>query len=135
MRTRTGILPAKFTFRMERLEVDPTSPDPYAIARAASILAAGGLVAFPTETVYGLGAHALDPDAVARIYAAKGRPSYNPLIVHVATADGVHRVAREWNARADALARTFWPGPLTVVVPKRAEVPDAVTAGLPSVAV
>ena len=120
---------------MERLEVDPSSPDPNAIARAAAVLASGGLVAFPTETVYGLGAHALDRAAVERIYAAKGRPSYNPLIVHVATAADVHRVAREWNGRADALAAAFWPGPLTLVVPKRAEVPDAATAGLPSVAV
>ena len=120
---------------MERIEVDPTSPDPYAIARAAAVLVSGGLVAFPTETVYGLGAHALDPTAVERIYAAKGRPSYNPLIVHVATPDDVHRVARHWNSRADALAAAFWPGPLTLVVPKRDEVPDAATAGLPSVAV
>lgn len=120
---------------MERIAVDPNSPDPSAIVRAARVLVAGGLVAFPTETVYGLGAHALDPAAVKRIYLAKGRPSYNPLIVHVAARDDVHRVAREWNSRADALAAAFWPGPLTLVVPKRAEMPDAATAGLPSVAV
>ncbi|HEY7766947.1 L-threonylcarbamoyladenylate synthase, partial [Longimicrobium sp.] len=92
------------------------------------------LVAFPTETVYGLGAHALDPEAVARIFAAKGRPGYNPLIVHVADADAARRLASHWPAEAQLLADAFWPGPLTLVLPKDDAVPDAVTAGLPSVA-
>ena len=92
--------------------------DPAGIARAAALLRAGALVAFPTETVYGLGANAQDPTAVARVYAAKGRPADNPLIVHVAGADAID----EWavaNARARALARRFWPGPLTLVLPGR----------------
>ena len=117
------------------LVVDPHAPDPAALARAAAILRAGGLVAFPTETVYGLGAHALDADAVLRIYAAKGRPGYNPLIVHVADAEGARRVVRDFPARAEHAARAWWPGPVTLVLPKRPEVPDVVTAGLDSVAV
>ena len=120
---------------MELLRVDPTHPDPETIARAAEVIRRGGLVAFPTETVYGLGAHALDPDAVERIYEAKGRPSYNPIIVHVASAERAVDVVREWNDIADRLARAFWPGPLTLVLPKREDVPDAVTAGLPTVGV
>ncbi|HLL45500.1 MAG TPA: L-threonylcarbamoyladenylate synthase [Longimicrobiaceae bacterium] len=119
---------------MPTLAVDPRSPDPAAIRRAAGTLRRGGLVAFPTETVYGLGANALDPEAVARIFAAKGRPSYNPLIVHLADADAARALAAEWSAAAERLAERFWPGPLTLVVPRRAAVPDAVTAGLPSVA-
>lgn len=115
--------------------VDPVHPMPDVIARAAAILRAGGLVAFPTETVYGLGANALDARAVDRIYAAKGRPSYNPLIVHVASVEGALDVAADWPETAERLARTFWPGPLTLVLPKRSVVPDGVTAGLPSVAV
>jgi L-threonylcarbamoyladenylate synthase len=116
------------------LAVDPLNPDPRALAPAAETLRRGGLVAFPTETVYGLGAHALDPEAVSRIYAAKGRPGYNPLIVHVADADAARRLVRAWPAEAEALAAAFWPGPLTLVLPKNDSVPDSVTAGLPSVA-
>lgn len=116
------------------LPVDPVHPDPQALAAAAETLRRGGLVAFPTETVYGLGAHALDPDAVARIYAAKGRPGYNPLIVHVADTDAARRLVRAWPAEAEALAAAFWPGPLTLVLPKNDSVPHAVTAGLASVA-
>ena len=119
---------------MPTLRVDPRTPDPEAVRRAAGTLRRGGLVAFPTETVYGLGASALDPAAVARIFAAKGRPSYNPLIVHLADADAARALAAEWSAAAERLAERFWPGPLTLVVPRRAEIPDAVTAGLPSVA-
>jgi L-threonylcarbamoyladenylate synthase len=117
------------------IAVDPTHPDPAVIAEAAALLRAGRLVAFPTETVYGLGANALDAAAVQRIFAAKGRPRYNPLIVHVAGVDEALAVAREWPPLADALARAFWPGPLTIVVPKQPVVPDLVTAGLDSVAV
>ncbi len=119
---------------MPTLRVDPDAPDPEAIARAADVLQRGGLVAFPTETVYGLGADALRPEAVARIFAAKGRPSYNPLIVHVADAADARRLAREWPEEAERLAAAFWPGPLTLVLPKAEGVPDEVTAGLPSVA-
>ena len=120
---------------MQRLVLDAVKPDATIIARAAELLRSGGLVAFPTETVYGLGANALDARAVDRIYAAKGRPSHNPLIVHIANVDQVLRVARKWTDRAELLARAFWPGPLTLVLPKRDEVPEAVSAGLPTVAV
>lgn len=102
--------------------------------RAARILRDGGLVALPTETVYGLGANALDATAVARIYEAKGRPSTSPLIVHVATIPMAKDLALHWPPQADSLAERYWPGPLTMVVPKRAVVPDIVTAGLPTVA-
>lgn len=119
----------------ELLAVDPVAPDPEAIGRAADVLRLGGLVAFPTETVYGLGANALDPEAVGRIFDAKGRPSYNPLIVHVPDVDAARQLVHVWTDRAEAAAAAFWPGPLTLVLPKRDVVPDIVTAGLPSVAV
>jgi L-threonylcarbamoyladenylate synthase len=117
------------------LAVDPHSPQPERIARAAAVLRAGGLVAFPTETVYGLGANALDAAAVQRIFAAKGRPANNPIIVHVAGTAEVGQVAAEWPGQAARLAERFWPGPLTLVLPRKAAVPDAVTAGGPTVAV
>ena len=116
------------------LTVDPARPDPDALAEAGAVLRAGGLVAFPTETVYGLGAYALDEAAVRRIFAAKGRPSFNPLIAHVADIAGARALAAEWPPLAQALAERFWPGPLTLVLPKRPIVPDAVTAGRASVA-
>jgi L-threonylcarbamoyladenylate synthase len=103
------------------------------IARAAELLRAGRLVAFPTETVYGLGANALDAEAVKRIFEAKGRPLSSPLIVHVASIDAARELAADWPDTAEKLARAFWPGPLTIIVPKSASVPDVVTAGLPSV--
>lgn len=89
----------------------------------------------PTETVYGLAAHALDPAAVARIYAAKGRPAWNPLIVHVANADAASQLTRDWPASAQRLADAFWPGPLTLVLHKRPHVPDIVTAGTDTIAI
>jgi L-threonylcarbamoyladenylate synthase len=109
--------------------------DREAIAAAACCLAAGGLVAFPTETVYGLGADAQNEEAVARLYEAKRRPAFNPLIAHVADAGAGERLAR-FSADALRLAQTFWPGPLTLVLPKRADCPVAelATAGLDSVA-
>jgi len=116
------------------LRVDPLDPDLAALAPAAAALRAGELVAFPTETVYGLGAAALDERAVARIYAAKRRPSHHPLIVHVLDGDAARSLAREWSSLAEQLSAKFWPGPLTLVVPKQAIVPDLVTAGLASVA-
>jgi L-threonylcarbamoyladenylate synthase len=104
------------------------------VARAAELLRAGRLVAIPTETVYGLGANALDEAAVRRIFEAKGRPLSSPLIVHVSDVAMARSLAKEWPRDAEALAARFWPGPLTIIVPKDTGVPDAVTAGLPSVA-
>lgn len=121
---------ARVNSRPEIIAVDPTAPDPAVIARAASIIRAGGLVGMPTETVYGLAANALDEAAIARIYAAKGRPSHNPLIAHVADAAQAESLAAEWPAMARALADRFWPGPLTMVVRKKAMIPTALTAGL-----
>ena len=120
---------------MTLLTVDPTSPDDAALGRATEVLRGGGLVAFPTETVYGLGAHAMNPEAVERIYEAKGRPAWNPLIVHVANADAARAVTREWPREAELLAARFWPGPLTLVLPRDPSVPDIVTAALDSVGV
>lgn len=120
---------------MHTLRVDPVSPDPAVLAPAAAVLREGGLVAFPTETVYGLGAHALDPAAVERIYEAKGRPAYNPLIVHVADVQAARALSSAWPDAADRLAERFWPGPLTLVVPKAAEIPDLVSAGLATVGI
>ena len=104
------------------------------IQRAAELLRSGDLVAFPTETVYGLGANALDANAVAKIFAAKERPSYNPLIVHVLDEDAARELVTIWPQRAQLLARHFWPGALTIVLPKRESISDIVTAGLNSVA-
>ena len=108
-------------------------PDPHGVEQAATLIRAGKLVAFPTETVYGLGANALDVQAVESIFAAKGRPRSSPLIVHVESIEMARGLAAKWPETADILARRYWPGPLTVVVPKRPEVPDIVTAGLPTV--
>lgn len=104
------------------------------VARAAEILRAGGTVAFPTETVYGLGANALDAEAVAKIFAAKERPGWDPLIVHVGDREMLRRVA-EVPAQAEELIEKFWPGPLTLLLPRTAAVPDSVTAGRPLVGV
>ena len=105
------------------------------IQHAAALLRAGKLVAFPTETVYGLGANALDDAAVARIFAAKGRPSNSPIIVHVCDEAMAASVVAEWPSVAQALAQKFWPGPLTLVLKKQPVVPDLVTAGLDTVGV
>ena len=106
-----------------------------AIAEAAGLIAAGEVVAFPTETVYGLGADGLNAEAVAKIFAAKGRPADNPLILHIADKEQILPLTAGLNENAKALADTFWPGPLTIVVPRSAPVPDIVTAGLDTVAV
>ena len=110
--------------------------DRVAIETAAKVLRGGGLVAFPTETVYGLGANAADGEAVARLYAAKGRPTFNPLISHVANLEAARQLAT-FNADAEKLARAFWPGPLTLVLPKAAtcNVSELATAGLDSIAI
>ena len=106
-----------------------------AIREAAALIAAGEVVAFPTETVYGLGADGLNPEAVAKIFAAKGRPADNPLILHIADPEQIEPLTGGLNANARALMETFWPGPLTIVIPRSEIVPDVVTAGLDTVAV
>ena len=107
-----------------------------AVAAAARVLAEGGLVAFPTETVYGLGADATNPAAIAHLYQAKGRPAFNPLIAHVGDIAAARAIAR-FDAAATALAEAFWPGPLTLVLPKApgCAVADLATAGLDTVAI
>lgn len=104
------------------------------LAAAARELKRGKLVVFPTETVYGIGANALDAKAVASIFAAKGRPADNPVIVHVANAAAAKHLAKSWPPEADKLAKKFWPGPLTLVLPRAKDVPDVVTGGLDTVA-
>jgi L-threonylcarbamoyladenylate synthase len=103
------------------------------IRTAAEIIRSGGLVVFPTETVYGLGANALDGSAVGKIFALKGRPATSPLIVHVASIEQARTLAAQWPPAAEQLAARFWPGPLTIVIPKNPLIPDSVTAGLPTV--
>lgn len=109
--------------------------DPKAIETAAQILKEGGLVGMPTETVYGLAANALDGKAVAKIFAAKGRPMDNPLIVHISEFDQINRLVQSVPEAARRLAARFWPGPLTIILPKSEIIPDEVSAGLPTVAV
>lgn len=109
--------------------------DREALVRAGEILRSGGLVAFPTETVYGLGGNALDPRASMKIYAAKGRPSDNPLIVHIAQMKDLEEIVTEIPEKAKLLAKTYWPGPLTMILPKADKVPLETTGGLSSVAV
>jgi L-threonylcarbamoyladenylate synthase len=115
------------------METRVLQPTEEAIAEAAAVLRGGGLVAFPTETVYGLGANALDAAAVSGIFAAKGRPADNPLIVHIASPEAAEPLAYA-DARAKALMAAFWPGPLTLLLPKKPVIPPETNAGLPSVA-
>lgn len=117
------------------IKVDPRRPETDAVLEAGRILNRGGLVAFPTETVYGLGANALDGRAVARIFAAKGRPADNPLIVHVAGREEVKHLAQSIPPAAEILMEVFWPGPLTLVLPAGPAVPPETTAGLQTLAV
>lgn len=115
-------------------QVDKNCPAPEIIRQAGLILRRGGLVAFPTETVYGLGANALDGAAVEGIFAAKGRPRDNPLIVHIADIETVYQYALSVPEKARLLMEKFWPGPLTVILPGNGKIPEPVTAGLPSLA-
>jgi L-threonylcarbamoyladenylate synthase len=117
------------------IRVAAEDPDPAAIARAAECLRRGGLVAFPTETVYGLGVDALNRTAVQRLFAAKQRPPSDPLIVHINSIESISLLAAHVPDSALALGQRFWPGPLTLVLPRSPRVPDEVTAGLPSVAI
>lgn len=112
-----------------------TPADDEAIQQAGRILKSGGLVAFPTETVYGLGGDALNPESSRKIYAAKGRPSDNPLIVHICRWDDIHYIAEDPTGKAKILADAFWPGPLTMILKKKDTVPMETTGGLPTVAV
>jgi L-threonylcarbamoyladenylate synthase len=116
------------------VKVDPQAPEQREIECAAAILRDGGLVAFPTETVYGLGAHALDSQAVQKIFAAKERPDWDPLIVHVRDLAMAHSLMKRLSPQFELLASRFWPGPLTLVVEKADRVPDVVTARRPAVA-
>jgi L-threonylcarbamoyladenylate synthase len=117
------------------LELDPERPQQEAIELAATILGNGGLVAFPTETVYGLGADAMNENAVRRIFEAKGRPADNPCIVHVDGREMLDRVAGGVGDKAECLIQRFWPGPLTLVLERKPEVAPSVSAGLATVAV
>jgi len=116
-------------------QVSAEQPDLEIIKQAAALIRQGGLVAFPTETVYGLGADGLNPEAVKKIFKAKGRPSDNPLILHIAESADVWRLARQVDARVQKLISRFWPGPLTLVLPKEKIIPAEVTAGLDTVAI
>jgi L-threonylcarbamoyladenylate synthase len=115
------------------IAIDPAHPDLVVLADAAAALHAGKLVAFPTETVYGLGARGLIAEDVARIFVAKGRPSAHPIILHVEDEAMARSLAREWTETAAAFVKAFWPGPLTLVVPRASNVPDAVTGGMETV--
>ena len=117
------------------LRVDPSEPEVHLIRRAAEIIRNGGTVAFPTETVYGLGANTLSSEAVMGIFVAKNRPADNPMIVHVSSKKEVYALAKEVPEKADTLMHLFWPGPLTIVLKKADIVPDVVTAGLDTVAI
>ena len=116
------------------IQIDPARPDRDIIERAASIIRSGRLVAFPTETVYGLGADATNEQAVQKIFAAKQRPADNPLIAHVASREMLGRIASEISSKAERLIERFWPGPLALVFARKPVVAGAVTAGLDTVA-
>lgn len=117
------------------VKIDEANPDMESIRRAGSIIRAGGLVAFPTETVYGLGGDALNPDSSQKIYAAKRRPSDNPLIVHICRWEDIYKIADPVPEAAKKLAKAFWPGPLTMILPKTKLVPKETTGGLDTVAI
>lgn len=119
----------------KRIYINSQDPEPEYIEEAAKLIQKGQLVAFPTETVYGLGANALDANACAEIFKVKGRPQDNPLIVHVSNFDMVKSVTEDWNEQAKRCAEAFWPGPLTLVLPKTAFIPDTVSAGLGSIGI
>ncbi len=121
--------------KTEVIKIDPVHPEPSIIEHAATLLRGGEVVVFPTETVYGLGADAFQPSALERIFAAKGRPFSDPLIVHIAEEESLELLTTSISERARRLARAFWPGPLTLILPRGPRVPHMVTAGLDTVAV
>ncbi len=117
------------------IKIDPASPDESALKEAAECIRKGGLVAFPTETVYGLGADSFNSDAVKKIYLAKGRPSDNPLISHIAHMDDVYLLAREVPENAKKLMEAYWGGPLTIILKRKENVPSVISAGLDTVSI
>ena len=122
--------------KTEILKITDRAPvDESKLKKAAEILRTGGLVAFPTETVYGLGGNALDAGASEKIYAAKGRPSDNPLIVHISCMEELPPLVKEIPENARNLAAAYWPGPMTLILPKSGLIPDTTSGGLPTVAV
>lgn len=123
------------SIQTEIIAIDPVHPEPSIIERAASLLRAGEVVVFPTETVYGLGADALQTGAVERIFAAKGRPFNDPLIVHISDEQMLSELTSSLPEQVKPLVDTFWPGPLTLILPKSSRVPSLVTAGLETVAI
>jgi len=127
-----------FSIRMVKTKISKVSsqhPEPFIIEEAAAVLRKGGLVAFPTETVYGLGADATSPETIKKVFEAKGRPPDNPLIVHISDFAQFHSLAKVIPQKSKLLAETFWPGPLTIVVKRSDRVPDIVSAGLDTVAI
>jgi L-threonylcarbamoyladenylate synthase len=130
-----GLMDVRAPSAAEVLPTDTPELFRAAVVRAAKLLRAGEVVALPTETVYGLAANALDPRAVARIFEIKGRPAHNPIIVHVCDVHMAQRCVQSWPPLAGKLAGAFWPGPLTLVLPRAAIIPDAVTAAGPTVGV
>lgn len=136
LKIETGLLPkAEGSRESETGQEDWPAASREALELAGDLIRRGELVAFPTETVYGLGADALNEDAAARIYAAKGRPSDNPLIVHICRLDQVAEIARDIPEEAWKIMERFWPGPLTVILKKKSIVPDGTTGGLKTVAI
>src|SRR6266436_1742991 len=121
--------------KTEVIKIDPVHPEPSIIEYAATFLRSGEVVVFPTETVYGLGADAFQPAALERIFAAKGRPFSDPLIVHIADEHELELLTTTIPTEAKRLAQEFWPGPLTLILPKGPRVPHLVTAGLETVAI
>ena len=117
-----------------KMETEQEIKEEY-VKKAGECLEQGGLVAFPTETVYGLGADALNEKAAEKIYAAKGRPSDNPLIIHIAELSALERIVLDFPQKAEKLAKDFWPGPLTMILNKKEIVPKSTTGGLETVAV
>lgn len=125
----------KYLAKTKIIKINPEKPEQSYLEEAAAVLCRGGLVAFPTETVYGLGAAVQHREAIRRLFSVKGRPTDNPLIVHVYSSGGLQEVAADLPRVVDLLAERFWPGPLTLVLPKKENVPDEISAGLPTVAV
>lgn len=132
---KEGLVLTEQQMETKIITINAAAPDAAQLQEAGTIIRNGGLVAFPTETVYGLGGNALDAEAAAKIYEAKGRPSDNPLIAHIASEAQLHEIADGVSQAAEKLMDAFWPGPLTMIFDKKEIVPDGTTGGLPTVAV